>query len=130
MNKPIHSRFNDLEGKTFGALTVVGYSGRQGSNNMWNCACDCGTERPVRDTLLTSGKIKRCKVCAGKEHSVRQTKHGFYGTKVYRTFMAIHQRCENPKASNYDKYGGRGKGGAISTISYLIWGNLKTISYR
>jgi hypothetical protein len=34
--------------------------------------------------------------------------HGRSGTREYRTWCAIVWRCENPKASSFSRYGGRG----------------------
>ena len=35
-------------------------------------------------------------------------KHGMYGTKEYKVWSAMEQRCNNPKNQNYERYGGRG----------------------
>ena len=38
----------------------------------------------------------------------RNYKHGFYGTKLYRAWDAMKQRCLNVKHKFYKDYGGRG----------------------
>jgi hypothetical protein len=35
-------------------------------------------------------------------------KHGMYGTATYQAWASMKQRCTNPKASNFGRYGGRG----------------------
>lgn len=35
-------------------------------------------------------------------------KHGMHGTRTYRSWDAMKQRCTNPKNSRWDDYGGRG----------------------
>ena len=35
-------------------------------------------------------------------------KHGFYKTKIYRTWQNMKSRCNNPNASKYYLYGGKG----------------------
>lgn len=35
-------------------------------------------------------------------------RHGYTGTKVHRTWLSMKRRCDNPNASNYYLYGGRG----------------------
>lgn len=35
-------------------------------------------------------------------------KHGMSGTKVYKTWHNMRSRCNNPKATKYEIYGGRG----------------------
>ena len=36
------------------------------------------------------------------------TTHGKYGTRVYRIWNAMIQRCTNPNQPHYERYGGRG----------------------
>ena len=38
----------------------------------------------------------------------KKTKHGMWGTPIYRTWDHMIQRCRNPKRNNYHNYGGRG----------------------
>lgn len=38
----------------------------------------------------------------------RKKRHGMSGTKLYRTYTHMHQRCENPNGPSYHKYGGKG----------------------
>jgi hypothetical protein len=40
--------------------------------------------------------------------SVALTKHGMYGTRTYKSWVMMKQRCNNPKAPKYRLYGGRG----------------------
>jgi hypothetical protein len=37
-----------------------------------------------------------------------KTKHGMFGTRIYRIYQGIKRRCNNPNASDYKYYGGRG----------------------
>lgn len=37
-----------------------------------------------------------------------RAKHGMYRTRVYRQWQQMIQRCYNPNASRYQRYGGRG----------------------
>ncbi len=37
-----------------------------------------------------------------------RTIHGLSGTRVYKSWDQMKQRCENPKCEHYYKYGGRG----------------------
>ena len=39
---PKHGLFKNLVGSKFGRLSVIGYLGRLGANNNWECLCDCG----------------------------------------------------------------------------------------
>jgi len=51
----------DLIGSTFGNLTVRELtSSREGNRRIWRCVCDCGGEKDVTTSDLTSGKIIQC----------------------------------------------------------------------
>lgn len=58
---------NDLSGRRFGMLTVLG----RAENNrhgcaVWNCRCDCGTEKKVSGNHLVTGNTASCG-CAYRE---------------------------------------------------------------
>ena len=54
-------RRDDLVGRRFGRLTVVGDSGqRRGTNVYWSCRCDCGGERLATRQQLVSGTAQSC----------------------------------------------------------------------
>jgi hypothetical protein len=54
----------DLQGKTFGLLTVLAFAEMRGQDNSraayWRCKCICGRENVVRGSALTGGKAKSC----------------------------------------------------------------------
>lgn len=51
----------DLTGKRFGRLVVVEYDHSNTYNaSYWRCICDCGGEKIVRGTALTSGITTSC----------------------------------------------------------------------
>jgi len=95
----------DIIGKKFGRYIVISRAnnGNDG-RSMWFCRCECGGEKIVSGKHLKSGRIKSCG-CYKKEIS---TKHGFCGTKIYRIWKNMIQRCINPRVINYKNYGGRG----------------------
>lgn len=39
---------------------------------------------------------------------IKQTIHGYHGTKLYKLWAGIVKRCETKSSSNYKDYGGRG----------------------
>jgi len=106
----------DLTGKKFHRLTVIsrGPNSREGKPK-WNCLCQCGNYRVVRGPDLRRGLTKSCG-CMNREMSAQRcsanTKHGYKrrGQEhyLYRTWQDMRQRCLNPKAPNYQRYGGRG----------------------
>jgi hypothetical protein len=40
----------------------------------------------------------------------KRTRHGMTGTREYRIWAGMKQRCLNPRSQRYDDYGGRGIG--------------------
>lgn len=90
----------DLAGKRFGRLTAFRYV----ESGKWFCKCDCGNSVTVVTTNLTRGNSKSCG-CARNEALFR---HGMGSTRVYRVWIAMRQRCENPNNEAFANYGGRG----------------------
>jgi hypothetical protein len=51
----------DLLGQRFGRWTVKASAGTDDRGDaMWNCSCDCGTEKEVRGFMLSGGESKSC----------------------------------------------------------------------
>ena len=96
-------------GKRFGNLTVIALDHiTTNHNTYWLYRCDCGNEKVVYRGGLTSGDIISCG-CYHKEHLNEYGKtHGLSHDKMYSKWSGIVQRCTNPKAANYERYGGRG----------------------
>ena len=100
---------NDLTGRTFGQLTVLGYAGTVGARATWRCGCACGGSVVVRGTNLLSGNSTSCGCThrrAGQDHP--NTKHGQAGTALYLVWGNMHTRCYNPKNKAFAHYGARG----------------------
>lgn len=55
------SRSKDLKGQKFDRLTVIEFAGLDNNKKaLWKCQCDCGNEKIVRGSDLTSHKIHSC----------------------------------------------------------------------
>lgn len=105
----------DLSGQRFGRLVAAWPAGiGKCGNHYWLCFCDCGAFKPVQLGNLTSGHIQSCGCLQreGAAHRIRKRafKHGFSRKKnpTYASWVAMKQRCFNPKATSYAYYGGRG----------------------
>ena len=98
--------FIDLTGKRYGNWTVLerAESAAWGLA-MWLCRCSCGKEKIVQGNHLRSGKSKRCQSCAVRE---RFTTHGETGTRLYRIWKNMNNRCSNENNPAFKGYGGRG----------------------
>ncbi len=91
-------------GSQFGRLTVTGQIKAPTSRGMvmhWICRCECGNTKPVRTSDLTLGRVKSCGCRKGMTH-------GLSRSPEYQIWMAIRQRCGNPRSAEYDRYGGSG----------------------
>ncbi|MDO5398565.1 MAG: hypothetical protein Q4G33_11625 [bacterium] len=98
-------------GQRFGRLVVERYAGikRRGktneANKLWQCKCDCGKLTFATTGDLRSGGRKSCG-CLKKQGTT--TTHGKSGTRLYRIYAGMKQRCYNPRSPKYPHYGGRG----------------------
>ena len=88
-------KVNVRQGEKFGKLTIIGIGS---SNKHRQCKCECGNITNVKLCNLTSGNSKSCgcgKVEWNKKHvSDNNTKHGMYGTPVYKTWNGMKNRCK------------------------------------
>jgi len=95
----------DITGQTFGRLTAVQRVGTtQHKKALWLFTCECGNTTRTTAVDVRSGHTKSCG-CLDLE---RKTDHGMATSPEYRTWWNMIQRCTNPKAPNYQNYGGRG----------------------
>ena len=102
---PITKYMNDLSGQTFSRLTVIGVIDRRKTGaTRWLCVCVCGTEHAAAATHLVQGKVKSCG-CLRAETGTKDnpSKH-----PLYRTWISMKNRCNNPNYREYHLYGGAG----------------------
>ena len=121
-------KFNDLTGKKYGRLTVIELDHRnKDSKAYWKSKCECGNIVITRGDCLLSGNTKSCG-CLSKELSTKRliralTKHGDSGTRLYRTWKNMKDRC-----SAFDK--DRGKRYAdIGIVVCKEWEDFETFKY-
>lgn len=103
------ANFINRSGHHFGQLTVLDeWESRQFGQNksvFWKCRCDCGNELFVRSVYLVNGEVKHCG-CSPQRG--RQITHGLTGTPEYRCWLRMKQRCYDPRAKQFEDWGGRG----------------------
>ena len=102
---------NDLTGKKFGKLEVIGVHDTGSRKTYYVCQCDCGNVKVVRADALISGATKSCG-CIKKEQDkanlAANHSHKMSGTRIYETWQDMKRRCYNKQNARYDRYGGRG----------------------
>ncbi|WP_179022022.1 hypothetical protein [Winogradskyella forsetii] len=102
---------SDLTGQTFSRLKVLSYEGRNKQyDSLWKCECDCGTIKTIRGGVLKNGHTQSCGCLQKERTSVAKTTHGLINDnyKLYKVWIGIKQRCNNPNSKSYTDYGGRG----------------------
>lgn len=82
---------------------------------MLRCRCDCGEEVVVRLCSLRRAASQSCGCLQSERTSQRTWKHGHSKnggngkeTYLYKLWVHMRDRCENPANRSYPAYGGRG----------------------
>ena len=92
----------DMTGQRFGMLLVAGRSEKKASTGrfLWECLCDCGNTAHCSTANIRSGASTSC--------GCVRTKHKGKGTRLYRIWAGMKDRCLNPKSQYRKRYGGKG----------------------
>ena len=70
----------------------------------WLFRCNCGKEKIIRVDGVIRGRVRSCG-CGNRDFHI---KHGFYGTRTYKTWIKMKNRCLNSRHHAFADYGGRG----------------------
>lgn len=99
---------NDITGQRYGRLIVLGLDYVDAEyRTYWLCECDCGNRVTIRKDELTGGHTISCG-CYNREELVKRfTKHGMSGSRLYKIWVGMIQRCENENNPRYWSYGER-----------------------
>lgn len=107
----------DLTGRVFGRLTVVGFAGYPSPDRWapkWHCVCSCDNKLIAYGYNLKNGNSESCGCLRVDNTKKSNTKHGMSRTPAYEQYCAMLSRCYNPNNKKYKLYGGRGIGVCIS----------------
>lgn len=103
------SRIADISGEVFGKLTVVEPAGirhwRSGMAVYFRCRCECGGEIIIQRSNLRHGKVRSC---GCEKRSVRTQPDLAWSHPLYKTWMHMMDRCDNPRNKSFKDYGARG----------------------
>lgn len=102
LNRKVPAQEQDLTNQRFGALVALSHD-HQGPHVVWHCKCDCGKTTVTRALRLIHGETISCG-CRKEQY----IKHGMANTPTYHSWRGIMQRCYNPNAEGYERYGGAG----------------------
>lgn len=104
-------KLKDLTGQKIGSWSVIKYYGSDGGA-LWQCKCECGSEKVVRGRSLIHGKSRSCGCLAKKIVSESSIKHGHNTNKgqspTYVSWRSMLRRCSDKNHNSYHNYGGRG----------------------
>lgn len=106
----LSERTPDLVGQRFGRLQVLEMHrvSEPKSKIFWTCKCDCGNEVDVETVNLVHGSTKSCG-CYRRDYMAKVAcRHGYGRERIYKNFLNMHQRCENPNDNQFARYGARG----------------------
>lgn len=114
------AKMKDITGQRFGRLTAVRFIGRdKNHHSIWLFKCDCGNDFDCLDGRVKTGNTKSCGCLSFESKSSRSraalkiaqaacVTHGHTGTRIYRIYKGMKNRCNNPNAPCYGYYGGKG----------------------
>lgn len=90
----------DHTGRKYGSVTVLAHDSQKSGISFWRVRCDCGKESIKRACNLATlqGCSRGCPVTCKR----------IMGNPAYATWYGMKTRCENPNATNWSRYGGRG----------------------
>jgi hypothetical protein len=97
-----------MVGRKFGKLLVLEEVEKRNNKRAFLCRCDCEKEYVVMGDNLRSGNSTQCMSCSSKIKGGNHRTHGMTGTKVFKAWMGMRERCRNPNHKQYKSYGGRG----------------------
>lgn len=100
----------DLTGQRFGRLVVVKMVGVDNRGECtWECKCDCGNiTHPIKGSTLRLRKSQSCGCLQKEKISERSSTHRGSQTRLYNIWSLMKRRCNNPKSTAFNDYGGRG----------------------
>lgn len=110
----------DLTGLKYGRLLVIKRVPKpehiKGQRIYYLCECECGNQKIVAKSHLTTGHTSSCG-CKVIDMAIDRNKgwlakhnekHGMSNTPFYEVWSKMKHRCYNENNKNYHNYGGRG----------------------
>lgn len=99
----------DWTGVRKGQLVILGRVENKKGRTWWRVRCDCGVEKEVSAPHLTGASVScGCYKKSGKARLVHGYSPAGNKTRIYRIWVNMRTRCNNPNTAAYKNYGGRG----------------------
>lgn len=94
-------KVKNLVGMSFGHLTVEKLIGSKNKRALYLCKCDCGNYKNLTSAQLLDYGVSSCGCYTYRFH-------GMFGTRFYKIWAKMKERCLNKNCAAYLSYGGRG----------------------
>lgn len=103
------SYIKDHSGEKYGRLTLIKrIECAKNRAPIYLCRCECGNETTATYSNLKYGTMKSCGCLKLERISKLNKKHGLRNTRLYRIWLNMKNRCNNPNYKQFEDYGGRG----------------------
>jgi len=98
-----------MAGLKIGKLLVIREADDQskGKPKRWLCICQCGTAKSINGAHLRNGSIISCG-CHRRTRRAPSATHGLSTHPLYKVWLGMRSRCENPNQPNFRWYGAKG----------------------
>jgi len=94
-----------MRGRRYGRLTVTGQGSTHGQ---WLCSCECGQIKEINGSNLRAGRTQSCGCLRDERTRQAVGSHAMSGSRIYRQWSMMLDRCRNPRSQFFSRYGGRG----------------------
>lgn len=102
-------KYKDISGQKFGQLTALyKLHNYHKTGSYWLCVCECGNFKEVYLGSLQQGLTISCGCYHKKRIKEVCATHGKHGTRIYKIWKDMKQRCYNTNNLSYKEWGGRG----------------------
>jgi hypothetical protein len=105
------AKAQDLTAKIYGRLAVVSRGPNIKTCVAWNCVCSCGKKVLKRAQELRNGNVSSCGCLRRDLRRDEKLTHGQSlnnGPPTYRSWHAMHARCNAKKGNSFKYYSARG----------------------
>lgn len=122
----------DFTGNTYGKLIAVKNTMKKSKRGayLWEVICECGNSEEREPFILAQslkgGNTPVCKDCAKRLTSERSSTHKGTDDWLYKRWVKIRRRCNNPEDKDFIKYGALGVRIDDEFLDYGVFRNYLT----
>lgn len=99
----------EMIGSVFYRLTVIEELAPDKRGEIkWRCKCECGKEIISLGGNLRSGGTKSCGCYNDNRIGDLNRQHGMSKTRMFKIWVGVRKRCNNPNVKSFHIYGGSG----------------------